>query len=189
MNCIHFAESSLNAHESERCKPSAWIPVAFLPIYDQKKDRRPTLGYQSSKARKQRLFHQVWHVLLSRWKERTREPLNVPWADGVTRKTRFFVGGVLGDQQEADRYTANPCACHRCKALHKDFLSWRKSAPAKNTKRTKFDVEMAAKGLAAGRRSVGAVVLWDADGSNVRPGPGKCINCIKLFKSRKCINY
>ena len=32
------------------------------------------------------------------------------------------MGGVLGDQQEGDRYTGEPCVCHRCAATRDKYL-------------------------------------------------------------------
>ena len=46
----------------------------------------------------------------------------IPWADGQTRWTRLFIGGVMGDQQEGDRYTGEPCVCHRCFAPRNQYM-------------------------------------------------------------------
>ena len=34
----------------------------------------------------------------------------LPWADGVTQSTHLFIGGVMGDLQEGDKYTGEPQA-------------------------------------------------------------------------------
>ena len=53
----------------------------------------------------------------------TKDPILIPWADGKTRWTRLFIGGVLGDQREGDKYTGEPCVCHRCFAPRDQYLS------------------------------------------------------------------
>ena len=94
------------------------------------------------------------------------------WADGVERRSRIFLGGLLGDQQEGDKFTGEPCVCHRCFAARKDYLVSDAPAQAKSSKRMRLKVEAAA----AGAHLKGArdkwVVKWDSDGRNVRPGPG-----------------
>jgi hypothetical protein len=69
--------------------------------------------------------HQCWIEFLDGWAdsaERTKDAMLVPWADGVTRSTRLFIGGVMGDQQEGDKYTGEPCLCHRCFAPRSKYL-------------------------------------------------------------------
>jgi hypothetical protein len=56
MHC--FAVSLLNLHEDERIYPRNWIPVGWLPVYDESRDKRPGQGYESTSARKIRLYHQ-----------------------------------------------------------------------------------------------------------------------------------
>ena len=99
----------LNLHEDERMKPRNWKPVAWLPVYDESRDTRPRTGFDSTSARKIRLYHACWIEFLDRWAERTRDAIEIPWADGHTRWTRLFIGGVMGDQQEGDRYKGEPC--------------------------------------------------------------------------------
>ena len=164
----------LNLHESERCKPAAWIPVGWLPNYIdvRAKGLRPGQGYESIPARKMRLFHRCWIEFLDGWAERTRDAMILTWADGVQRTSRIFLGGLLGDQQEGDKFTGEPCVCHRCFAARKDYLVSDAPAQAKSSKRMRLKVEAAA----AGAHLKGArnkwVIKWDPDGRNVRPGPG-----------------
>ena len=54
----------LNSHEEKRNKPRNWIPVGWLPVYDESRDKRPGRGYESTSARKIRLYHQCWHITL-----------------------------------------------------------------------------------------------------------------------------
>ena len=39
----------------------------------------------------------------------------LPWGDGRSRWSQIYFAGLLGDQQEADKFTAENCACHHCK--------------------------------------------------------------------------
>lgn len=175
-NCNYFTSVCLlNLHENERCKPAAWIPVGWLPSYidARAKGLRPKQGYESIPARKMRLFHRCWIEFLDGWAERTRDAMILTWADGVQRSSRIFLGGLLGDQQEGDKFTGEPCVCHRCFAARKHYLVSDAPAQAKSSKRMRLRVEAAA----AGAHLKGAardkwVVKWDPDGRNVRPGPG-----------------
>ena len=113
----------LNLHEDERLKPRNWVPVGWIPVYDESRDTRPDRGFDSTSARTYRLYHACWIEFLDRWAERTKDPILIPWADGKTSLTRLFIGGVLGDQQEGDKYTGEPCVCHRCFAPRDQYLS------------------------------------------------------------------
>ena len=55
MKAISFPENLLNVHEDLRRK--TWFPVAWMPIYDPNRSKRPTQGYQCDAARQMRLFH------------------------------------------------------------------------------------------------------------------------------------
>jgi len=167
--------SLLNLHEDERSKPAAWIPVGWIPNYidARAKGLRPTQGYESMPARKMRLFHMCWIELLDGWAERTRDAMILTWADSVQRSSRIFLGGLLGDQQEGDKFTGEPATCHRCLAARKDYLVPNAYAPVKSSKRMRLRVETAASGANLPGVRDKWVVKWDSDGRNVRPGPGK----------------
>jgi hypothetical protein len=45
-------------HEEERNKPQNWVPFGWLPVYDEDRNKRPGQGYESTSARKIRLYHQ-----------------------------------------------------------------------------------------------------------------------------------
>ena len=94
---LFFAESLLNFHEDVRRK--TWTPIAWLPIYDAAKSKRPTQGYESDAARVMRLYHDCWRRILGRWKEKTENTRLVTFGDRRRHQTRSFVGGLLGDQQ------------------------------------------------------------------------------------------
>ena len=90
----------------------------------------------------------------------------------MTRLTRIFIGGVLGDQQEGDKYTGEPCVCHRCFAPRKRYLETA-DFEAKTMRKVRQRIEIAAAGgYLTGRQNSTRVVKWDPDGRNVRPGPG-----------------
>ncbi len=93
----------------------------------------------------------------------------LPWADGVNRSTRLFIGGVMGDQQEGDKYTREPCLCHRCFAPRKRYLDTDQDFGVKTMRKVRQRVEFAAAGGDYEREKPHA----DREmGRNVRPGPG-----------------
>jgi hypothetical protein len=70
-----------------------------MPNYDKDVTQRPGQGYKSDQARKVRLFHDCFRNLLSNWDNQTKSTQNIVWGDQVRRQTRFFLGGLMGDQQ------------------------------------------------------------------------------------------
>ena len=167
----------LNLHEDERMKPKNWIPVGWIPCYDESRDKRKKTGFESTSARKVRLYHQCWIEFLDRWAGRTKDAvllpsIRVPWADGVTRSTRLYIGGVMGDQQEGDKYTGEPCLCHRCFAPRKRYLDTDEDFEVKTMRKVRQRVECAAAGGFMKGSTRLRIVKWDPDGRNVRPGPG-----------------
>jgi hypothetical protein len=103
-----FAVTLLNIHDDERQKPENWIPVGWLPIFDDKKTKglRPGRGYECNAARKYRLYHECWKAFLGDWVEKTGRTRDIVWAGSRLRQTRFFIGGLLGDQQVMYWYIA-----------------------------------------------------------------------------------
>ena len=100
MTNLRYAVSVLNLHEDERQRPENWIPIGWIPNYDEKlATSRPTQGYESNAARKARIFHDCFRHLLSTWDEKTKDAKDIVWGDQRKRQTRFFLGGLLGDQQ------------------------------------------------------------------------------------------
>jgi hypothetical protein len=126
-------------HEDERTKPRNWIPVGWIPVYDESRDKRPGKGFDSTSAPKFRLYHQCWIEFLDKWAERTKDAILLP------RLTRPFIGGVSGDQQEGDKYTGEPCVCHRCFAPRKRYLETADFV-AKTMRKVRQRVELAAAG-------------------------------------------
>jgi len=68
------------------------------------------------------MFHQCFIEFFDKWEEKTAIPQLLTYADGESRMTQIFVGGMLGDQQEGDKYTTEPCVCHRCQAPRHAYL-------------------------------------------------------------------
>ena len=167
----YFVVCLLNLHEDERNKPRNWVPVGWLPVYDESRDRRPGTGFDSTSARKIRLYHQCWIEFLDGWAERTKDAMLLPWADGVTRWTRLYISGVMGDQQEGDKYTGEPCLCHRCYAPRSKYLD-SADFEVKTMRKVRRRVEIAAAGGFMKGNGGRRIVRWDPDGRNVRAGPG-----------------
>jgi hypothetical protein len=81
--------------------------------------------------------------ILDGWAERTKDAIFLPWADGFTPLTRLFIGGVMGDQQEGDKYI--PCMCHRCFAPRTHYLATA-DYEVKTMRKVRQRVEVAAAG-------------------------------------------
>lgn len=112
----------LNLHEDERSKPTSWIPVGWMPHYDPTRapDRPTNRGFESHPTRQNEIFHACFRALLSEFSDCEPEAEVIPWGDGINRVTVFRLGGIIGDQQEADRATSQGAVCHRC--VNHDFL-------------------------------------------------------------------
>jgi hypothetical protein len=86
-------------HEDARQKTENWIPIGWMPNYDNDLTKRPGQSYESDQARKIRLFHDCFRYLLSNWDNQTKSAQNIVWDDQVRRQTQFFLSGLMGDQQ------------------------------------------------------------------------------------------
>ena len=94
-------------HESERSKPSRWVPFAWMPVYKEElAPNRPKTGYDSHKARRSRLEHQALAYVLHDWDERTAERKKVFWGGSTERQTKVYLGAVVVDHPQLDKYTA-----------------------------------------------------------------------------------
>ncbi len=167
--------SSVSIESVRGRAPRNWIPVGWMPVYDDKRDKRPARGYEATSARKIRLYRQYWIEFLDGWEERTKYAILLPWADGCTRSTRQYIGGVMGDQQEGDKYTGEPCVCHRFYAPRTHYLDTA-DYEVKTMQKVRQRVEIAAAGEYLKGSSSKRVVKWNPDGRNVRPGPGIIAN-------------
>jgi hypothetical protein len=70
-----------------------------MPNYDHDLTKRPGQGYESEKAWKIRLSHGCFRHLLSNRDNQTKSAQNMVWGDQACRQTRFFLDGLMGDQQ------------------------------------------------------------------------------------------
>ena len=87
-----------------------------MPHYDHilAPDLPPQRGFQSHPTRQNEIFHACYLALLSEFSDCEPEVEVIPWGDGINRVTVFRLGGIIGDQQEADRATSQGAVCHRC---------------------------------------------------------------------------
>ena len=96
-------------HESERSKPSRWIPVAWMPNYvEALAPDRPTQGYDGHRARRVRMEHQALTHVLYDFDERTSKPRKVRWGGTIERDTQVYLAAVVLDHQQLDKYTGCP---------------------------------------------------------------------------------
>ena len=160
--------SILNLHEDVRSQPAAWVPVGWIPNYNESlATERPDTGFEANASRKANLFHECFRLLLKELVD-LEGPLDLTWADGINRRSVICLGGFIGDQQETDRVACQAQVCHRCHVKRADFLETKVRAPRKTTwEMKKLQLEAAAGSHSRGR----AVVEWDADGRR-RAGPG-----------------
>ena len=97
-------------HESERSKPSRWIPFAWMPNYDEAKATlRPAKGYESHRSRRARLEHQCLAYIFAGWDERTAERIKVIWGGNTERQTKLYLGAVVVDHPQLDKFTGGSC--------------------------------------------------------------------------------
>ena len=85
---------------------------------------------------------------------------------------RIFVAGLLGDQQEGDKYTAKSCSCNCYQEPRNTYLPTDQFL-SKTIKITRNKVQLAAEGeiLPGTNKTAKWIVLWNPDKKNVRPGP------------------
>ena len=102
---IVFEVAVLNLVESERSKPSAWIPFAWLPIYESRlAPKRPDQGYHGHPARRIRLEHQALAHVLADWDARTQSTFHWHWGGSVLRKSKLYLAAVVVDHQQLDKF-------------------------------------------------------------------------------------
>ena len=99
-------------HESERNKPMRWTACAWMPLFDEKKaSARPTQGYEGIPARRARLEHQCLSYLLQPFEQRTaNKKHSVLWGGDEKRDTAVYIGAVVVDHPQLDKFTACPGA-------------------------------------------------------------------------------
>ena len=104
-----FTDCVLNMHESERSKPSRWVPFAWMPQYvEALAPHRQTQGYEGHPARRIRLEHQALAHVFQDWDERTSKQLKVRWGGSIERDTKIYMAAVVVDQPQLDKFTGCP---------------------------------------------------------------------------------
>jgi hypothetical protein len=102
--------AAANMHKSERCKPLRWIPCAWMPVYNEAlAPDRPTQGYEGHPARCARLEHEALAYALAGWDERTAETVDVVWGGTTRLQTRVYLGAVVVDHPQRDKFTGSTC--------------------------------------------------------------------------------
>ena len=97
----YFTESLLNIHED--LWRDHWILVAFMPIYDQERSKRPTQGYKCDSARAMRLYHNCCRHILGTWKHKTQNFRVMSLGNGSRHQVRSFRGGLLAQSWVINR--------------------------------------------------------------------------------------
>ncbi len=77
----------------------------------------------------------------------------------------------MGNQQEGDKYTGEPCMCHSCFAPLTHYLAIA-DYEVKTMRKVRQRAEIAAAGGFMKGSGSKRVVKWHSDGRNVCPGPG-----------------
>ena len=102
-----FPDCTINLHESERSKPSAWIPFAWMPTYiDALAPYRPSKGFNGHAARRVRLDHQALAHVFKDWDERTQDAVSLHWGGAVLRKSKIYMAAVVVDHPQLDKFAA-----------------------------------------------------------------------------------
>ena len=104
---FHLPVCTINLHESERSKASAWIPFAWMPIYvEALAPNRPSQGFNSHAARRVSLEHQGLALVFKDWDARTRDAVALHWGGAVIRKSKYYLAAVVVDHPQLDKFAA-----------------------------------------------------------------------------------
>ena len=92
-----------------------------MPNYDEAKAKRPLKGYESHRSRRARLELQCLAYVFDCWDERTAERIQVVWAGKIERPTKLYLGAVVVDHPQLDKFTGGSCIvfyfCIHCSNL------------------------------------------------------------------------
>ena len=69
-------------------------------------EKKPGEGYESHKARRVRLEHEAMAYVLHDWDERTANKKKVFWEGKIERDTKVYIGAVVMDHPQLDKFTA-----------------------------------------------------------------------------------
>ena len=135
----------------EECRqsPEAWRPVGMIPHYSKALDQRYNTGGESSSMRHCEIIQACYCLLLSEFNEKTKEALQMEWADGLLYSTRASLACLLADQPECDKLCCNHGNCHHCWVEKKDFLNLEMDLSLKTSDDVRLKVLEAAEGVIA----------------------------------------
>ena len=108
MTTFSVTDTTLNIHESERSKPSSWIPFAWMPVYkDTLAPERSVKGLTGHAARRVQLEHEALAHVFDDWTERTADAVDLCWAGSLRRKSKLYLAAVVVDQPQLDKFAAS----------------------------------------------------------------------------------
>ena len=137
----------MNIKEHYRQTPRAWVPVAMIPHYSKSDDGRTDTGGDSSSMRQCELIQACFHLLLSDFVEKAKNPVSLEWADGKLYPSKVVLACLLADQPECDKYCCNNSNCHHCWVENKDLLNVEMIHRLKTTDEVKSKILEAAVGI------------------------------------------
>ena len=122
----------------------------MIPTFKKKvamRAGRPREGPNGCPRRRIHLIHQCYGALLSGWNAITANVKILQWADGIFRRSRIFLAGLLADQPEADAFCCEGSqTCKTCKCP-KERLNSHVRYPLRNASDERRAVHAAAVGL------------------------------------------
>ncbi len=137
----------MNIKEEYRQSPNAWVPVGMIPHYSKGLDTRPDAGGNSSSMRQCEIIQACYHLLLKDFNEKTKDELQMEWADGLFYPTRVSLACLLADQPECDKFCCNNSNCHHCWVQKTDLLNLELELSLKSAEEVKSKVLEAAHGI------------------------------------------
>jgi len=100
---VSWTGALANTHDDVRSEPGSWIVIGMIPTFKKKiaqRAGRPKNGPNGCPRRKIHLLHQCYGALLSGWNAITANVKILQWADGIFRRSRIFLAGLLADLQD-----------------------------------------------------------------------------------------
>ena len=95
-------------HEGVRNQATAWIPFAWMPIYDDKKaPLRPTRGYEAHGPRRIRLEHEALSHVFHDWDARTKDAVLLFWGGKIQRMSKVYLAATVVDHPQLDKFVGS----------------------------------------------------------------------------------
>ena len=107
-------------HDDIRTRPETWAVVGCIPVFNHKEAKaagRPGDGPDGCPRRAKELLHQAYAKVFEDWNEKTRTVKYLKFADGIFRRCKMIVVGLIGDQPETDDLCCDgsqSCKCCKC---------------------------------------------------------------------------